>query len=110
MVVKKTDICRMTTVATAIQTKCMFLRGVISTGACVDVSARPRTSRQGGLYRLYQQALTGTNADSGWAGCQQIIVEMKLVTFSRAGGAAEPGAVIDDGVIGLRAAGFQDII
>src|SRR5579885_1017476 len=35
---------------------------------------------------------------------------MKLITFSRNGGAAEPGVLIDDRVVSVRAAGFHDII
>lgn len=34
---------------------------------------------------------------------------MKLITFSRAGEAAEPGVLFDDRVVSLRAAGFRDI-
>ena len=34
---------------------------------------------------------------------------MRLITFARAGGAAEPGVLIDDKVVSLRRAGFHDI-
>jgi 2-keto-4-pentenoate hydratase/2-oxohepta-3-ene-1,7-dioic acid hydratase in catechol pathway len=35
---------------------------------------------------------------------------MKLITFSRPGGGAEPGVLIEDRVVSLRAAGFHDVI
>ncbi|HZU26823.1 MAG TPA: fumarylacetoacetate hydrolase family protein [Bryobacteraceae bacterium] len=35
---------------------------------------------------------------------------MKLITFTRAGGAPEPGVLMDDRVVSVRAAGFHDVI